>query len=35
LIESLSAEWVLGDTAFDADHFRTDITAINAQAVIP
>jgi transposase len=35
LIDGLSAEWVLGDTAFDADHFRADITAINAQAVIP
>jgi transposase len=35
LIEGLPAEWVLGDTAFDADHFRDDIKAINAQAVIP
>jgi transposase len=35
LIEGLPAEWVLGDTAFDADHFRTDITANNAAAVIP
>ena len=35
LIEGLPAEWVLGDTAFDADHFRADIEAINAQAVIP
>ena len=35
LIEGLPAEWVLGDTAFDADHFRADILAIRAQAVIP
>lgn len=35
LIDGLPAEWVLGDTAFDADHFRADIEAINAQAVIP
>ena len=35
LIDGLPAEWVLGDTAFDADHFRTDIEAISAQAVIP
>ena len=35
LIDGLPAEWVLGDTAFDADHFRNDITASNAQAVIP
>ena len=35
LIEGLSAQWVLGDTAFDADHFRHDVKAINAQAVIP
>ena len=35
LIDGLPAEWVLGDTAFDADHFRNDIKAINAQAVIP
>jgi len=35
LICGLSAQWVLGDTAFDADHFRADIAAINAQAVIP
>jgi transposase len=35
LIDGLPAEWVLGDTAFDADHFRTDITAINAAAAIP
>lgn len=35
LIDGLSAEWVLGDTAFDADHFRADIGAIEARAVIP
>jgi transposase len=35
LIDGLSAEWVLGDTAFDADHFRADIAAMHAQAVIP
>jgi transposase len=35
LIDGLPAQWVLGDTAFDADHFRADIEAINAQAVIP
>jgi len=35
LIDGLPAEWVLGDTAFDADHFRADIKAINAEAVIP
>jgi transposase len=35
LIEGLPAEWVLGDSAFDADHFRADVKAINAQAVIP
>ena len=35
LIDGLPAEWVLGDTAFDADHFRADIKAIKAQAVIP
>lgn len=35
LIEGLPAQWVLGDTAFDADHFRADIAAIDAAAVIP
>ena len=35
LIDRLPAQWVLGDTALDADHFRADIAAINAQAVIP
>ena len=34
LIEGLQAEWVLGDSAFDADHFRADIAAGKAQAVI-
>jgi transposase len=35
LIAGLPAKWVLGDTAFDADHFRADIAAIDARAVIP
>jgi transposase len=35
LIDGLSAAWVLGDTAFDADHFRTDIAANSAAAAIP
>lgn len=35
LIDGLPAQWVLGDTAFDADHFRADIAAIDASAVIP
>ena len=35
LIDGLPAEWVLGDTAFDADHFRGEIKAMKAQAVIP
>ena len=35
MTEGLPAEWVLGDTAFDADHFRNDVTANNAKAVIP
>ena len=35
LIDGLPAEWVLGDSAFDADHFRADIDAIDARAVIP
>ncbi len=34
-MEGLPAQWVLGDTAFDADHFRAEIKAIGAQAVIP
>lgn len=35
LVDGLPAEWVLGDTAFDADHFRADIQAMKALAVIP
>lgn len=35
LIDGLPADWVLGDTAFDADHFRAKIKAIGAKAVIP
>jgi transposase len=35
LIEGLSAQYVLADTAYDADHFRDDIAARGAQAVIP
>ena len=35
LIAELPADQVLGDTAYDADHFRKDIAAIGAQAVIP
>src|SRR5262245_29939931 len=35
LIDGLPAEWVLGDSAFDADHFRADIEAIKAKAAIP
>ena len=35
LIAGLPAEWVLGDTAFDADYFRDDIQASKAKAVIP
>lgn len=35
LIDGLPAQWVLGDTAFDADHFRDEVKAVNAQAVIP
>ena len=35
MIEGLPAEWVLGDTAFDADYFRDDIEVTNARAVIP
>ena len=35
LIAGLSADWVMGDTAYDADHFRRDIAAIGAEAVIP
>ena len=35
LIEGRRAEVVLADAAYDADHFRGLITAMNAQAVIP
>ena len=35
LIEGLSAEVVIADTAYDADHLRKDIAAKKALAVIP
>ena len=35
LVEGHGAEIVLADTAYDADHFRSLITAMNARAVIP
>jgi transposase len=35
MLDGLQAEWVLGDTAYDADLFRHAISAIKAQAVIP
>ena len=35
LIAGHRAEVVLADTAYDADHFRAVITAMNAKAVIP
>ena len=35
LIEGLSAEVVMADTAYDADHFRDAIAAKRAIAVIP
>ena len=35
LIEGLAAEVVMGDTAYDADHFRQAIAAKGALAVIP
>jgi transposase len=35
LICGLPADFVMGDTAYDGDHFRQDIAAIGAQAVIP
>ena len=35
LIDGLSAEWVIGDTAYDADHLRHDIAGMGAGAVIP
>jgi hypothetical protein len=31
----LPTEQVVGDTAYDPDHFRQDIAAIGAAAVIP
>jgi hypothetical protein len=31
----LPAEWVVGDSAFDADLFRDDINALNAQTPSP
>lgn len=35
LIADFPAEQIMGDAAYDADHFRHDIAAIGAQAVIP
>lgn len=35
LIDGLAARYVLADTAYDADHFRDDVTAKDAEAVIP
>lgn len=35
LIADLPAEQIMGDAAYDADHFRQDIAAIGAAAVIP
>jgi transposase len=35
LIEGLSADFVIADTAYDADALRTAIAEKNAQAVIP
>ena len=35
LIAGLPADQVMGDTAYDADHFRQAIAAIGAAAVIP
>jgi len=35
LIEGLSAQVIMADTAYDADHFRTAIAAKSAVAVIP
>lgn len=35
LIEGHPAEVVLADTAYDADHFRSLIAAMDAKAVIP
>jgi transposase len=35
LIDGLPAQHVLADTAYDADHFRNSVSAIQAHAVIP
>ena len=35
LIAGLPAAQVIADTAYDADHFRADIAAASASAVIP
>jgi transposase len=35
LVEDLPAEFVIADTAYDADHFRQVIADKQAQAVIP
>ena len=35
LIEGLAARYVLADTAYDADHFRDEVEARKAEAVIP
>ena len=35
LIDGLPAQHVLADTAYDADHFRDDVSAQKAHAVIP
>jgi transposase len=35
LIEGLAADYVLADTAYDADHFREAVSAKKATAVIP
>ena len=35
LIAGLPADQVIADTAYDADHFRADIAAAGAAAVIP
>jgi transposase len=35
LIDGLNAQYVIADTAYDADHFRDDIAAADAKAVIP
>jgi transposase len=35
LVAGLAAKWVIGDTAYDADHFRHTVTALGAEPVIP